>query len=177
MDFRLDTLQIAIPPGGRPTGRMRGALLGEAFAADFKGGDLPTLMREVRWPLELDASASGAVVHIDGVLAEPEAQEGIDLRFSLGASRAGDVGRWLGLSRNARALLTLAGQVRMVRDEWRLRRVRAHARAHRADRRAGACRRRADSRWCRLSSRFRTWTSRNWRRCSRRRIPTRRRRR
>jgi hypothetical protein len=28
-------------------------------------------------------------VHIDGVLAEPEAQEGIDLRFSLGASRAG----------------------------------------------------------------------------------------
>jgi acetamidase/formamidase len=30
---------------------MRGALLGEAFAADFTGGDLPTLMREVRWPL------------------------------------------------------------------------------------------------------------------------------
>jgi hypothetical protein len=59
-------------------------------------------------------------VHIDGVLAEPEAQEGIDLRFSLGASRAGDVGRWLGLSRNARAPLSLAGQVRMARDEWRL---------------------------------------------------------
>ncbi len=120
VDFRLDTLQIAIPPGGRLTGRVRGALLGEAFAADFKGGDLPTLMQEVRWPLELDASASGAVVHIDGVLAEPEAQEGIDLRFSLGASRAGDVGRWLGLSRNARAPLSMAGHVRMVRDEWRL---------------------------------------------------------
>ncbi len=120
VEFKLDALEVAIPAGGRLNGRARGSLLGQAFSARFTGGDLPTLTHQLRWPLELEASAIGVTLRLDGVLAAPEAERGAELRFRLAAARAGDVARWLGLARDASGAVAVEGQVRIESDEWRL---------------------------------------------------------
>lgn len=120
VDFKLDEFRLAIPAGGRLTGNARGSLLGEVLSARFSGGDLPTLTREIRWPLELEARTGGATFQLDGVLAPPEAEHGTDVRFRLSASRAGDVARWLGLARGAGVPVAIEGHARVESDEWRL---------------------------------------------------------
>jgi hypothetical protein len=120
VEFRLDRFDMALPAGGRLAGRALGSLLGEPFRAEFKGGDLPTLTREIRWPLELELSATGAVLHVEGILAAPQAESGTDLTFRLAARRAGDVARWLGLVPAASAGIEIQGHVRAESDEWRL---------------------------------------------------------
>ena len=120
VEFKLDSLVVAIPAGHRMTGQVRGSLLGEPFSASFTGGDLPTLTHEIRWPLTFEAKATGAIFRLDGVLAAPEAKRGTDLRFSFSAARAGDVARWLGLSRDASGAVAIEGHVRVESDEWRL---------------------------------------------------------
>jgi AsmA family protein len=120
VEFKLDSLEVTIPAGRRMNGHVRGSLLGEAFSASFIGGDLPSLTREIRWPLQFEARATGAIVKLDGVLAAPEAQRGTDLHFQLSAARAGDVARWLGLARQASGAVAMEGHVRVESDEWRL---------------------------------------------------------
>jgi AsmA family protein len=120
VELRLDTLDVRLP-GGKPlTGKLRGALLGEPFEARLSASDLPTLARTLRSPLSISARATGARLQVDGTLAMPEADSGTDIAFRLSAPRAGDVGRWLGLSPTAQAAARLEGRVRMQRDEWRL---------------------------------------------------------
>ncbi len=120
VEFKLDSLAVAIPAGKRLTGQVRGSLLGEPFSANFTGGDLPTLTHEIRWPLQFEAKATGAVFRLDGILAAPEAERGTDLQFRFSAARAGDVARWLGLSRDASSAVAIEGHVRVESDEWRL---------------------------------------------------------
>ncbi len=120
VEFRLDNLAVAIPAGKRLTGQVRGSLLGEPFSANFTGGDLPTLTDEIRWPLQFEAKATGAVFRLEGILAAPEAESGTDLRFSFSAARAGNVARWLGLSPDATGVVAIEGHVRVESDEWRL---------------------------------------------------------
>ena len=120
VDVRVDAFQMGIPSGGKLTGTLRGSLVGTPFQARFSGGDLPTLTRETRWPLQLDASATGAVFRLSGVLAAPEATSGTDITFELSAKRAGDVARWLGLSREASAPVFISAHARLESDEWRL---------------------------------------------------------
>ena len=120
VEFKLDALQIAIPAGARLVGSMRGSLLGTPFQARIKGGDVPTLAREIRWPLEIHANASGATFHLNGVIAPPSEQAGTDLDFRLEAKRVADVARWLGLSRVGSASVAIAGHVRVESDEWHL---------------------------------------------------------
>ena len=45
VEFTLEALDVLLPPGRPLTARLRGTLLGERFAAELRGGDLPT-MRE-----------------------------------------------------------------------------------------------------------------------------------
>ena len=120
VEFKLDSLEVAIPAGHRLNGKVRGSLLGEPFSATFTGGDLPTLTHEIRWPLQFEAKATGAVFRLEGVLAAPESERGTDLRFRFSAARAGDVARWLGLSRDATGAVAIEGHVRLESDEWRL---------------------------------------------------------
>ena len=120
VDFRLHMLEVRLPGGSPLVGRVKGALLGEPFDAQFKAADLPTLARTLRSPLTLTARATGARLQVEGTLAAPQARTGSDIRFRLSAPRAGDVGRWLGLSEKARARLRLRGHVRMESDEWSL---------------------------------------------------------
>jgi AsmA family protein len=120
VEFKLDAFTVAIPAGSRLSGRAQGSLLGQPFTAAFKGGDLLTLTREIRWPLEVSASATGATLQVDGVLAAPEAEAGTDLTFRIAAKRAGDVARWLGLSPSAQAPVAIDGHMRVESDEWHL---------------------------------------------------------
>ncbi|HTS55038.1 MAG TPA: AsmA family protein, partial [Burkholderiales bacterium] len=120
VEFRLDVLEVAIPAGRRLSGRAGGSLLNEPFSARFSGGDLPTLTHQLRWPLEFEASATGATLRLDGVLAAPEAERGAELHFRLSAAKAGDVARWLGLAHDASGVVTIDGQIRVESDEWRL---------------------------------------------------------
>jgi uncharacterized protein involved in outer membrane biogenesis len=120
VEVRVDAFEMGIPAGGKLTGTLRGSLVGTPFQARFSGGDLPTLTRETRWPLQFDASATGAVFHLSGVLAAPEATSGTDISFELSARRAGDVARWLGLSRDATAPIFISAHARVESDEWRM---------------------------------------------------------
>jgi len=119
VEFRLDDFEVRVPSAKALTGRARGSLLREPFDARFGAADLPTLARTLRSPLTLRARASGATLQVDGTLAAPDAA-GSELRFKLSADRAGDVGRWLGLSPKAAVPLLLAGRARATADEWRL---------------------------------------------------------
>jgi hypothetical protein len=122
VEFRLRGLDVALPGGGPLEGKARGSLLSEPFDAQFKAGDLPTLAKTLRWPLTLTVrAAGGAQFNLDGVIAPPEVQSGVDLRFKLTAARAGSVGRWLGLSPTAQPSLALSGRALVSSDEWRLR--------------------------------------------------------
>lgn len=120
VEFRLDDFEVRVPSAKPLTGRAKGSLLRESFDARFSAADLPTLSRTLRSPLKLTARASGATLQVDGTLAAPEADSGSDVRFRLVAGRAGDVGRWLGLSPKATAPLLLAGHARATANEWRL---------------------------------------------------------
>jgi uncharacterized protein involved in outer membrane biogenesis len=121
VSMRLASLAVSLPGGQPLSARVRGALLDEPFSAELKAGDLPTLARTLRSPITLTAQATGARFALEGELAAPEANAGVDLRFNLSARRAGDVGRWLGLSKDAAVPLLFKGRVRMESDEWRVR--------------------------------------------------------
>lgn len=120
VEFRLNEFEVRLPSEKPLTGRARGSLLREPFDARFQAVDLPTLARTLRSPLQVRARATGATLSVDGTLAAPEDRAGSQVRFRLAATRAGDVGRWLGLSPAASAPLLLAGQARATTDEWRL---------------------------------------------------------
>ena len=123
VELRVDAFQMGIPAGGKLTGALRGSLVGTPFRARFSGGDLPTLAHETRWPLQMEAVATGAVFRLSGELAAPEAASGTDVSFELSARRAGDVARWLGLSHDATAPVFISAHARIESDEWRLDRV------------------------------------------------------
>jgi uncharacterized protein involved in outer membrane biogenesis len=124
VQFTLDRLTVELP-GGRPlVARARGALLGQELGLQIRGGDLPTMIREQRSPLEVTGSGSGATVRVAGVLAAPTADAGTDLDILLQSRRAGDLGRWIGLSASAAAPFLLSAHARARSDEWSLRDLR-----------------------------------------------------
>ena len=120
VELKLNEFHLALPAGGKLNGSAQGSLVREVFLARFSGGDLPTLMREVRWPLELELKTGSASLQVSGVLAPPEAEHGTDVQFRLNATRAGDVAEWLGLARAANVAVAIEGHVRVESDEWRL---------------------------------------------------------
>jgi uncharacterized protein involved in outer membrane biogenesis len=120
VELKLNEFHLALPAGGKLNGSAQGSLVREVFSARLSGGDLPTLMREVRWPLELELKTGSAALQVSGVLAPPEAEHGTDLQFRLAATRAGDVAEWLGLARAANVAVAIEGHVRVESDEWRL---------------------------------------------------------
>jgi hypothetical protein len=123
VEFTLESFDLLMPAGRALTGRTRGTLLGEAFAADLRGGDLPSIVREQRVPLKLSATGPGATVDVEGVLAEPAPDSGSDLSFRIAGRRAGDLHSWLGVSPAVDAAVLIEGHARAESDEWRLSRL------------------------------------------------------
>ena len=120
VEFTLETFDIAMPPGRALTGRLRGTLLGERFAAELKSAGLAAIASEQRVPLEVTGTAPGSTLTLDGTLAAPTQRTGTNVAFRLQGRRAGDLHRWLGVSPAADAAILLAGRVRVESDEWHL---------------------------------------------------------
>ena len=120
VEFALDTLDAAIPRGGRFAASARGRLLGERFTAQSKGGDLESILRTQRSPIDFSLRGSGADVRVTGVVARPDTTQGSDVELTATAARIGDLSRWLGVSPRATLPLSLRGRARVESDEVRI---------------------------------------------------------
>ena len=110
VDARLERLLVEWPAGQPLRGQAAGALLGEAFALDLRGGTLPALAERGAWPVGVQMRASGARVDLSGQVQTDAARSGAALRLSIDAPRVGSLGRWLGLDPQSRLpLRALAG--------------------------------------------------------------------
>ena len=120
VELVLDALDVLIPRGKRLTGSARGSLAGDRVTARLRGGDLPSMLRTLSAPIELDVRAPGASLDLSGVVAQADATRGTDLSFRLAGQRAGDLARWLGTAPGAAVPLTVSGRARVESDEWRI---------------------------------------------------------
>ena len=121
VSLRLDQLRVGLP-GGKPLqGQMRGALVGEPFDVEARGGSLPALARGESWPIELQARASGARLQARGRIDALTTQPGGELRLDVRAPRAGSLARWLGLSPQAQAPFALGATLSARADSVQLR--------------------------------------------------------
>jgi uncharacterized protein involved in outer membrane biogenesis len=116
----LSDLEVVLPAGQKLRGEARGALAGVPITMSLAGGDLATLLREQRTPIDLRLRGAGTTLALQGEVAQPTSDRGSDLRFSVQARRAGALAPWLGLSPRAAAPIAVAGRVRMQTDEWHL---------------------------------------------------------
>lgn len=120
VEFTLDRFDIRLPHKQGMTGDIRGTLIGERFAARLKGGDLPSILRELRSPVEIELEGSGAKLTAKGVLARPGTESGTDIAFRFEAPRAGDLSRWIGAAPDSKLPVAIAGKAQMQSDEWHL---------------------------------------------------------
>lgn len=120
VEFAFDSLDATIPKGGRFSASARGRLLGEPFTAQAKGGDLDSILRTLRSPIEIALRGSGADVRVAGLLARPESTQGSDVEISANAARIGSLARWLGVSPKATMPFSLRARVRLESDEARV---------------------------------------------------------
>lgn len=121
VSLRLERLRVGLP-GGRPLqAQMRGALVGEPFEVEARGGSLPALARGESWPVELQARASGARLQARGRIDALNTQPGGELRLALEAPRAGSLARWLGLSPQAQVPFMLGATLSARADSVQLR--------------------------------------------------------
>lgn len=121
VEFTLETFELKLPPGRELTARLRGTLLGEAFAADLRGGALAAMASGQRVPLKLTATGPGTTLTADGAVEAPGKQSGSDVAFRLSARRAGDLSRWLGVAPSAAGSVLIEGRARMEAEQWHLR--------------------------------------------------------
>ncbi len=120
VEFTLERFDLKLPRAQGMTGDIRGTLLGETFSARLKGGDLPSILRDFRSPVEIAVEGSGAKVGINGLLARPESESGTVLAFSLEAKRAGTLSRWIGAAPDSSLPVSITGRTRVQSDEWHL---------------------------------------------------------
>ena len=120
VEFTLETFDLQLPPGRELTARLRGTLLGEAFAADLRGGALAAMASGQRVPIKLTATGPGTTLSADGTVEAPGEHSGSDIAFRWYASRAGDLSRWLGVAPTAAGSVLIEGRARVEAEQWRL---------------------------------------------------------
>ncbi|MGA1285871.1 MAG: AsmA family protein [Rubrivivax sp.] len=116
----LERLLVELPAGQGLRGRATGALLGERFALDLRGGSLPALAEGLVWPVGVQLRASGARLALDGQLMPDAAQPGARLQLTVDAPRAGSLGRWLGLDAQATLPLRASAGLTLSPDRARV---------------------------------------------------------
>ena len=118
VSFSVDKLRVELPSESPLRGSFKGQLLGKPLEAKLTGNDLISIVKSGSSPMEFIVQSGRVSARVAGVL---DATLGTaQLQFSLGASHAGDVAAWLGLSPEARAPIALAGQLHMAEDQWKL---------------------------------------------------------
>lgn len=116
----LERLLVELPAGQALRGQAAGALLGERFALDLRGGSLPALAEGRVWPVGLQLRASGARLALSGQL-EPDATRPVaTLQLTVDAPRAGSLGRWLGLDAQAALPLRASASLALSPDRARI---------------------------------------------------------
>ena len=120
VEFTLDRFDIRLPHKQGMTGDIRGTLIGERFAARLKGGDLPSILRELRSPVQIELEGSGANLTAKVAHAPPCMQSGTDIAFRFDAPRAGDLSRWIGAAPDSKLPVSIAGKAQIQSDEWHL---------------------------------------------------------
>lgn len=120
VEFTLERLDVRLPRAQGMTGDIQGTLLGEQFNAHLKGGDLPSILRDFRSPIQIDLEGSGAKISINGLLARPDTETGPVLAFRLDAKRAGDLSRWIGAAPDSVLPVSISGRAHVRTDEWHL---------------------------------------------------------
>ena len=118
VSFSVDRMQVELPSERALRGSFKGQLLGKPLEAKLTGSDLNSLVTSGSSPLEFIVQSGRVSARIAGVLDANK--QTAQLQFSLGASQAGDVAAWLGLSPDARAPVALAGQLSMDDEQWQL---------------------------------------------------------
>ena len=118
VSFSVDKMRVELPAESTLRGSFKGQLLGKPLEAKLTGNDLISIVKSGSSPIEFIVQSGRVSARVAGVL---DASHGTaQLQFSLGASQAGDVAAWLGLSPEARAPVALAGQLSMADDSWKL---------------------------------------------------------
>jgi uncharacterized protein involved in outer membrane biogenesis len=118
VSFSVDRMVVELPSERPLTGSFKGQLLGKPLAAKLTGSDLISIVKSGSSPIEFIVQSGRVSARVAGVL--DASTNTAQLQFSLGASHAGDVATWLGLSPDARAPVALAGQLSMAEDQWQL---------------------------------------------------------
>lgn len=118
VDFTIKRLSLAIAGSTPLLGNLDGRLLGQPLQATLTGESLATLVEQGSAPLSMTIQTGRIAARIEGVLDGDD--HSADLRFSLGAERAGDVAPWLGLNPNSTLPIALAGRVRGTLEKWSL---------------------------------------------------------
>lgn len=118
VNFAVDKMLVELPSENTLRGSFKGQLLGKPLEAKLAGDDLVSIVKSGSSPIEFIVQSGRVSARVAGML---DAGQGTArLQFSLGASHAGDVATWLGLSPEARAPVALAGQLSMAEDQWKL---------------------------------------------------------
>ncbi len=116
--FKVGRLRIQFDANQPLDGEFSGSLLGKPLSARLSGSNLRTAMTEPESSITLLAQSPGVSARL---VSSMNAGKGSGmLTFSLGAERAGEVSAWLGLRKDARAPLALAGRIAGTADAWRL---------------------------------------------------------
>ena len=118
VNFSVDNMRVELPAESTLRGSFKGKLLGKPLEAKLVGNDLVSIVKSGSSPIEFIVQSGRISARIAGVL--DASHDTAQLQFSLGASHAGDVAAWLGLSPEARAPVALAGQLNMADDQWKL---------------------------------------------------------
>ncbi len=118
VSFSVDKMVVELPTERALTGSFKGQLLGKPLEAKLTGSDLISIVKSGSSPIEFIVQSGRVSARVAGVL--DASRNTAQLQFSLGASQAGDVATWLGLSHDARAPVALAGQLSMAEDQWQL---------------------------------------------------------
>lgn len=118
VSFSVEKMLIELPAESPLQGSFKGQLLGKPLEAKLTGTDQLSIVKSGSSPIEFIVQSGRVSARVAGVL---DASQGTaQLQFSLGASQAGYVAAWLGLSPEARAPVALAGHLSMGEDQWKL---------------------------------------------------------
>jgi uncharacterized protein involved in outer membrane biogenesis len=118
VNFSVDKMLVELPAESTLRGSFKGKLLGKPLEAMLVGADLVSIVKSGSSPFEFIVQSGRISARVAGLL--DTSHDKAQLQFSLGASHAGDVAAWLGLSPDARAPVALAGQLDMADDQWKL---------------------------------------------------------
>ena len=108
VEFMLNRMEMEFPASGSASITARGALLGEPFSLQARGGRFLDKFVYEQWPVELEAAGSGARLNVNGVITR-NGETLLD--FELAGEPIGKLTHWIGFSPDAAAAYRISGEL------------------------------------------------------------------